>query len=196
MAIETRASAEVRKKLTPEDVAGMLKRGEIDPHERWFELINGELIDVPPAGPDHNWKTGNIFAALHLFAKTHGGQAFTDGAGFLVGRDRRQLRSPDAAYLAPEQIVKPPIPTWIPGAPDLAVEVLSGDQYGEPYAAGKVQEYLDAGAQLVWLVDRRKQEVRVFRAGSDEIVVMRADALLTLEPIISGFALAVSDIFS
>jgi len=195
MAIDTRPAVEVRKKLTPEDVAEMLKSGQIDSHERWFELVNGELIDVPPSGPDHNWKMLNIAGPLNTFAHHAGGQAFGDGAGFMVGADHKQLRSPDAAYLGPQRVLEPPLPTWVDGAPDLAVEVLSEDQYGEAYAAGKVPEYFAAGAQLVWLVDRRQQEVRVFTREANEVIIMRDDAVLTLEPIIQGFALRVADIF-
>ncbi|MDE3074139.1 MAG: Uma2 family endonuclease [Chloroflexota bacterium] len=47
------------------------------------------------------------------------------------------------------------------GAPDLAVEVLSEGQHGEAYAKPKVREYFEAGAQLVWLVDVNRREVRL-----------------------------------
>jgi Uma2 family endonuclease len=98
------------------------------------------------------------------------------------------------AYIGPAR-AQASYPRWIDGAPDLAVEVLSQGQYGPAYAYGKIREYFEAGAQLVWLVDRRRKEVRVYQSGSDEYVIYRNDAVLTLEPIVPGFALSVTDIF-
>jgi Uma2 family endonuclease len=112
----------------------------------------------------------------------------------MVGRDFRQLRAPDVSYIGPAR-VQDSYPRFIHGAPDLAVEVLSRDQHTEAYAKPKVREYFEAGAQLVWLVGLDKQEVRVYRKDSDEITIMRGKAVLTLEPIISGFKLRVAAIF-
>ena len=185
---------EVRKKLTPDDVWEMIKRGELDTHARWFELIEGEIVDVPPASGDGSQTELNVAGPLWEFARVAGGKAFNASAGFLVGKDHQQLRAPDAAYIAPDR-VQESYPRWIDGAPDLAVEVLSRGQYGPAYAYGKIREYFEAGAQLVWLMDRRGKEVRVYRANSDVYTIYRNDAMLTLEPIIAGFQLKVSDIF-
>ena len=195
MAIQTALSVEVRKKLTPADVWQMIERGEIDTHERWFELIEGEIVDVPPAGPEGSETELGIGAALFLFARRTSGRAFGSSAGFMVGRNHQQLRAPDASYVSPARLHTLESKPWADGAPDLAVEVLSEGQYGAAYAYGKVHEYFEAGAQLVWLVDRRQKEVRVYRAGSDEYAIYRNDAVLTLEPIASGFELRLSDIF-
>ena len=149
---------------------------------------------MPPESADNAGIEANIIAALAHFARSAGGRAFSSSAGVMVGRDHRQLREVDAAYIGPARL-QLAYPRWVDGAPDLAVEVLSQNQYGAAYARGKVHEYLDAGAQLVWLVDQRREEVRVYRPNSDDFTICRGEAELTLEPIISGFSLKVSDIF-
>lgn len=194
MAIETVPAVETVKKLTPDDVWEMLQRGDLDPD--WsFELDDGEIVEVPPAFGDHSSTGAKFVTAFANFAEKAGGRAFGADAGFMVGPDLKQLRAPDAGYIAPAR-VQPSYPRWIPGAPDIAVEVLSPDQYTDRYAKPKVREYFEAGAQLVWLVDTIKKEVRVDRPNSDEYTVYRRDAVLTLQPVIDGFALKVSDIFS
>lgn len=192
MAIDTTSAVEVRRKLTPDDVRRMLESGELGP-DATFELVDGEVMALPPAFGDHGRTELDIATALHIFARAHGGCAFAADTGFMVGPQRRDLRAPDAAYIGPDR-VQESYPHFIDGAPDLAVEVLSGDQYGDAYARTKVREYLDADGQLVWLVDRRRREVRVYRAGAEEYTTLRGDAVLTLEPIVTGFALRVRDI--
>ena len=193
MAIDAAPAVEVRKKLTPDDVWEMVCRGEIDPDLHW-ELIEGEVVEIPPESMGNSNVEATIIAALSNFARVAGGRAFSSSLGATVGADRRQLREVDAAYVGPASLLNSPGP-WMNGAPDLVVEVLSRGQYGPAYAHGKVREYLEAGAQLVWLVDARHEEVRVYRPNSNEYTINRNDAVLTLEPIIGGFALKVSDIF-
>jgi Uma2 family endonuclease len=89
MAVEVTPSVEVRKKLTPDDVTAMIERGELDTHERWFELIEGEIVDVPPESGDANSAELNIGAPLWDFARRSGGKVFLASAGFLVGRDHQ-----------------------------------------------------------------------------------------------------------
>jgi Uma2 family endonuclease len=193
MAVEVVPSVEVRKKLTPDDVWAMMVQGELD--KKGWELIGGEIVEVPPSEPADSETGLDIVVPLRAFALKAGARVFESSAGFLVGSDRRQLRAPDASYVSRERAFILDSKPWANGAPDLAVEVLSEGQYGRAYAHGKVREYFEAGAQLVWLIDRRRKEVRVYRANSDEYTIYRNDAVLTLEPIIAGFELKVSDIF-
>jgi Uma2 family endonuclease len=192
MAIRVLPSVEVRKKLTPDDAEQMYDRGEFEDH--FYELVDGELVELPRPKPRHGHLTVNVIVPLATFASRAGGQVYSNDTGFRVSRDRRDVRGPDVAYLGPARL---PIDEdhWTEGAPDLAVEVLSDEQYGQAYARTKVREYIDAGAQLVWLVDGRRREVRVYRPDADEYTIYRNDAVLTLDPIIDGFELKVSDIF-
>ncbi|MHB8621602.1 MAG: Uma2 family endonuclease, partial [Chloroflexota bacterium] len=149
MAIET--GAEVREKLTPDDIERMLAAGELDSNLR-FELVDGE-IELAPAGLEHDDIGLTIGTLLTLFSWKHGGRAFGSSAGFKVGSSRRELRSPDASYIRPERLNSLAPDEFGDGAPDLAVEVLSCGQYGEACAKAKAADYLQAGGTLVWLVN-------------------------------------------
>jgi Uma2 family endonuclease len=184
---------EVRKKLTPDDVYDMLMDGRLS-WDDFFELDDGEIVELAPVHADHASCESNILDPLLTFARKAGGKVLPSSTGFMVGPDFRQLRSPDVSYVAPAR-VQDSYPRFIQGAPDLAVEVLSRGQFTAAYAKPKVREYFEAGAQIVWLVDIPRQEVRVYRKDSDEITVMRGKAILTLEPIVVGFKLRVADIF-
>src|SRR5438093_7155946 len=63
------------------------------------ELVNGEIVHLPPAGDDPNVAGGHIFVRLYDYAqRTKQGRAYTDGAGFHVHLPHREAFSPDAAY--------------------------------------------------------------------------------------------------
>src|SRR4029434_10086866 len=63
------------------------------------ELVNGEIVEMPPAGDDPGYASGEIFAALRDYARrTKQGRAYGDGVGFHVNLPHREAFSPDAAY--------------------------------------------------------------------------------------------------
>jgi Uma2 family endonuclease len=61
-------------------------------------------------------------------------------------------------------------------APDLAVEVLSPDDYA-PEVLEKVADWLKAGARLVWIVDPIRANARVYRADGSELLLGLNDSL-------------------
>ena len=83
----------------------------------------------------------------------------------------------------------------VTAAPDLAVEVLSAEQHGEPYARRKIAEYFGAGGTVVWLVDPEAKTVRAYEAGKAEHTVHSDGDLLTLDAIAPGLGSPVSASF-
>ena len=53
----------------------------------------------------------------------------------------------------------------------------------------------EGGAQIVWLADPVKKEIRVYRPNAGEFTIYRREAVLTLVPVAEGFTLRVSDVF-
>jgi len=78
-------------------------------------------------------------------------------------------------------------------SPDLAVEVVSPTD-SAAHIQAKVQEYLEAGTRLVWVVYPRTQTVVVYRP-SGEALVLGEEDMLTGEDVLPGFACRVGDIF-
>ncbi len=84
--------------------------------------------------------------------------------------------------------------SFVPLAPDLAVEVLSlSDRMAD--ALAKIAMYLDAGVRLVWLVDPASQTVTIFRP---DAVPMKLGAGETLDggDVLPDFTVPVAEIFS
>jgi Uma2 family endonuclease len=159
------------------------------------ELVDGRLILMSPTGDDHNTAAGNIFFSLKTHQRMHGGgRPYTDGAGFVTSLLR--TFSPDTAwYVGPRSGTK-----LINGAPALAVEVRSEEDYGpaaERRMAAKRAAYFQAGTQVVWDVDvLREGLIRVYRPDNPEnAAVYRRGEVAEAEPAVPGWRFPVDELF-
>ncbi|MFM7424117.1 MAG: Uma2 family endonuclease, partial [Elainella sp.] len=84
--------------------------------------------------------------------------------------------------LTPEQKEKFP-----PLAPDFVLELMSPSDTREATQA-KLREYLDNGVRLGWLIDRRAQQVEIYRP-SQPVETRSAPDSLSGETILPGFVL-------
>src|SRR3954469_18725334 len=99
-----------------------------------YELVAGELRVMSPAGWRHGGVAANVASLLGPFIRKHNcGRGFGAETGFLLNRNPDTVRAPDFAFIAEKHLPKTePSEAFWPGAPDLAVEVLSpGDTSGE-----------------------------------------------------------------
>ena len=108
------------------------------------------------------------------------------GTGFLIGRGPDTVRAPDIAFIARENLPEQdPSEAYWPGAPDLAVEVLSpNDKRGE--VDEKIESWLAAGVRLLWVVDPQLRNVTSYRSATDAIIPSSAEELDGGE-VVSGF---------
>jgi Uma2 family endonuclease len=112
----------------------------------------------------------------------------------VLARQPDTVRGPDVAFLssARERETKDERP-YVPGAPDLAVEVVSpSDRTRE--VLGKVSDYLDAGSRIVWIVNPVREEVSVFRSPFAPRI-LAGSAVLDGEDVLPGFSVMVAEIF-
>ncbi len=159
------------------------------------ELVCGELIRMPFAGYEHGAVISNVAGLLGTFVSQAGlGQVVGAGTGFHIAHDPDTVRAPDVAFVAADRLPSPEPKGFFPGPPDLAVEVVSPDDRDSEVQA-KVKSWLDAGCQIVWLVDPRRQTVQVFQSRSEARVLGLSDRL-SGEPLLPGFSLAVAEIFT
>ena len=158
------------------------------------ELVRGELIMMSPAGSEHGLITTNIHGPLWSYVSRTGlGRVFGAETGFHIAHNPDTVRAPDVAFVTTDRFPSPLPRGFFPGPPDLAVEVISPDDR-ESQVQAKVQNWLDAGCQVVWLVDPRRQTVRVYQRGGEGHVLGLSDTLLG-DPLLPGFSLAVAEIF-
>ncbi len=117
-----------------------------------FELHHGELVEVPAAGVLHGFIVMIVSRLLTAATADHGGFVFADGVGYILARRPDMVRVPDVSYVTADRVRQVGFPAgfW-PGAPDLAVEVVSpNDRAVEIHA--KTRDYLAAGTRLVWVI--------------------------------------------
>ena len=159
-----------------------------------FEIVDGELLERE-MGSLAGWISNRVGASLERYARQHGGIAFGEGAWYrCYNDDPERVRKPDASYIRPGRLPGDEIPSgYITIPPDVAVEVISpNDVYYDVEA--KVEEYLDAGVPLVWLINPDNRSVRVFRA-DQPVVQLRAADELTGGDVLPGFRCPVAELF-
>ena len=161
------------------------------------EMVNGEIVEMPPAGEDPNFAGGEVFASLRDYVRRTGhGRAFTDGAGFHVNLPHREAFSPDAAYhIGPRMRMR-----FAEGAPLFAVEVRSENDDG-PAAERAMQEkrndYFACGTLVVWDVDLLSEDVvKGYRASDpNNPTIYRRGEIAEAEPAVPGWRMPVDDLF-
>lgn len=164
------------------------------PLEGIWELIDGEAVEWSPSAGESGWIAGEILWHMRDYLRSNNlGWVFPSDVGFILFGDRATVRSPDVAFVRRDCLARPP-GSFVPMAPDFAVEVLSPSDR-RPDALSKVAMYLQAGVRLVWLVDPAKATVTVFRP-DETIEVLQRDGILEGGEVIPGFALSIVDIFT
>jgi Uma2 family endonuclease len=162
------------------------------------EIINGEIVLMPPTGGGPGFAADAIFVSLWQHAlRTQCGVAVGDNKGFHVDLPHRSSFSPDAAlYVGPDPGMR-----FYEGAPIFAVEVRSENDYGPPAEAAlaeKRADYFAAGTAVVWDVDLLSDEavIRVYRA-TDPLHpdIFRRGQVADAEPAVPGWTFPVDEIF-
>jgi Uma2 family endonuclease len=160
-----------------------------------YELSKGELIKEPPAGNIHGKRTMRLGWRLARHVEGNDlGVVFAAETGFRLATDPDTVRAPDVAFVIKKRIDEVgEFEGFWPGAPDLAAEVISpGDSYSE--VEEKVEEYLNAGARAVWVVDPRRRTIAVYRSLTDITILIENDWLQGGD-IIPGFRCLVGEVF-
>ena len=161
---------------------------------KFERTANGQLLIMPPTGGSTGSRNADLTAQLYVWNRqTKLGKIFDSSTGFKLpnGADR----SPDAAWiklerwnaLMPEQQEK-----FLPLCPDFAVELMSPSDSLKT-AQSKMQEYIDNGMQLGWLIDRKNQQVEIYRP-DHTVEVLRSPQTLSGEDVLPGLILDLSEI--
>ncbi len=160
-----------------------------------YELVKGELRKMSPSGSEHVIVIARITVRLgsHIEANNLG---FCFGAegGFKIASDPDTVLAPDVAFVSHERVPESGITKkfW-QGAPDLAVEVVSpGDTFNE--VEEKVEEWLTAGANAVWVFNPKRRSVFVYRSMTDLTRLAEGDELDGGD-VVPGFRCKVADFF-
>src|SRR5437867_526985 len=157
-----------------------------------YELDNGRLVIMPPPGEIHGSVGLKVGAALLNQGELRGHGKAKGEVGVVLRRRPDRLLGPDAVFITNASLPLRTTPEgYLETIPELIVEVRSkNDTVAE--LERKADEYLAAGAKLVWLVDPLRQVVVAFRPGQEKQTYGPED-VLTADGIIPDFQLPVRD---
>jgi Uma2 family endonuclease len=159
---------------------------------KFERTVKGELIIMSPVGGESGNREADLIIDLGIWNRQTGlGFTFSSSTVFKLpnGADR----SPDVTWvqrerweaLSVEQRRKfPPI------APDFVIELRSARDDLETLQ-NKMQEYMNAGVKLGWLVNPQEQQVEIYRQGQN-VEVRNLPTQLSGENVLPGFSLILS----
>jgi Uma2 family endonuclease len=178
-------------KVTIEDLYHLPDHGKA-------EIVNGELVRMPPTGDMPSRAGLNITLSLREYERhTHAGRAYPDNTGYRVNLPRRESFSPDASFYTGE----PTGMKFLEGAPIFAAEIRSEGDYGpaaERALAEKRADYFTAGTLVVWDVDLLSDDtIKVYRASApNQPTIYRRGEIAEAEPALLGWQMPVDELFA
>ncbi len=160
-----------------------------------LELVDGEVFEVPGAGELHIAIVVMLFKLLDRFVEQHDlGIVRPDGLAYVLRRDPDQVRIPDVSFVAWDSVPDGDVSErfW-EGPPTLAVEVVSPNDRAND-VRDRVQDYLEAGTQQVWVLWPQRHSISVYSPGADTRE-LGPDAKLDGGDVLAGFTVRVGDLF-
>jgi Uma2 family endonuclease len=155
----------------------------------------GEVIIMPPAFSDTGNRNLGIAAQLWNWNEQNGtGIAFDSSAGFILPNGA--TRSPDASWIQRDrwdQLTPEQQASFAPICPDFVIELRSaGDTLSS--LQEKMQEYINNGAKLGFLIDRKRRTVHLYRPNQPP-KILETPETVSAEPELSGFILRMAKIW-
>ncbi len=171
----------------------------VDEFENWerqygndgrYEFIRGQLIPKPGIKQDEICITKFL---TRCFIKT---SSFQQGDELLPETDSYvdgvRKRIPDLAYFTVQQ--QQAIRQGERISTSFAIELVS-DSESHQDVVDKIQDYFDAGAQLVWYVLPKNQKIEAYTSPDDRNVYKGQDTI-SAAPVVPEFTFTVADLFA
>jgi Uma2 family endonuclease len=156
----------------------------------------GELIVNPPTGGGTGKRNLSLSRQLGNWQDAHPelGEAFDSSTGFILPNGA--YRSPDASWVSRERwdaLSKEQQEGFVPLCPDFAIELRSKSDNLKPLRE-KMQEYLENGTKLGWLIDRKNGNLEIYRLGQD-VEILNRPPEVSGENVLPGFVLNLRSIW-
>lgn len=152
---------------------------------------NGNIIFMSPTGSSTGSFNLEISTELAIWLQTQkvAGKLFDSSTGFTLPNGA--VRSPDLSWIPKDKwdaLSTKDRERFAPICPDFIVEVRSKSD-SLKYLQDKMQEYLDNGCRLAWLIDRFKEQVFIYSQGTEVRTIKSLDIQLSGDPVFPGFVL-------
>ena len=156
---------------------------------------DGDVIIMPPTGFESSEKNSEIVFELTAWAKKDGTGIVTESSGAYI-LPNGATRAPDAAWIKKERLEHfsaEERKKFLPIAPDFVIELRSAsDSLTEQQA--KMEEWIENGVRLAWLIDTKTKRVHIYRPNSNA-EVMENPSKVSAEDILPGFELDITEIW-
>ncbi|NES80597.1 MAG: Uma2 family endonuclease [Moorea sp. SIO2B7] len=162
---------------------------------RFERNAKGDLIIMSPAGGETSNRNIEIAYQLQAWSRQKNlGVAFDSSGGFKLpnGADR----SPDASWIPLEKwnaLTSEQQQKFLPLCPDFVIELRSPSDNLKPLQ-NKMKEYLENGTKLGWLINRKNQQVEIYRQVKD-VEILESPSSLSGEDVLPDFVLNLQTIW-
>jgi len=163
---------------------------------RFETTSEGDLVIMAPEGSETGNMSFDLTGQFSQWVRTDGtGLGFGSSAGFTLPNGA--WRNPDMAWVTRsrwEALTRPERARFAPFCPDFVMELRSPS---DPlrHLQAKMQEYIDNGARLGWLIDPLEHTVYVYRPGAP-VERLEAPETLSGDPVLPGFVLDLREIWN
>jgi Uma2 family endonuclease len=161
-----------------------------------YELIDGELREMPPTVNWHGEVEITLGTLLNVHVRAHRlGRVSCGEVLYIVRRNPDRVRAADIAFIRQERV--PPFEARqhiMEVVPDLVVEILAKNDTVEEISA-RIDDWLAAGVQMLWIVDPFRRTVTIYQPGRDP-ALLGEHGVLEGDPVVPGFRCPVAEIFA
>ena len=151
---------------------------QLNPELKLETNDRGELIVMSPTGFETGSNNADLIVQIGIWNRRYKlGVVCDSSTGFILPNGA--IRSPDVSWIARERIAKfskEEKAKFLPLTPDFALELMSPSDLLKTTQA-KMQEYIDNGVKLGWLINPQQQQVEIYRPGESKEVLNKPIAL-------------------
>jgi Uma2 family endonuclease len=172
---------------------------EVPPLPDFYEVVNGEIIEVEPMSGYAGVVANRLNRHLDLYgARTNAGRSWLETLFRIpLAEDETRNRRPDVAFVTsarwPDSMPIPYRGNPIDIVPDLAVEVASPTDDAEALQK-KVEEYLRSGVRLVWVIYPLVRKLFAYTSPNSNRIFTESDTL-DAGDVLPGFSVPMASLF-
>ena len=168
---------------------------QANPELRIERSTAGEVITLSSAFSDTGNRSFNLAVQLGIWAEKDGtGIGFDSSAGFTLPNGA--TRAPDVAWIKADRwnlLTDAEKASFAPLCPDFVIELRSTSDSLTSLQT-KLEEYIDNGASLGWLIDRKQRQVHIYRPNQTPQILENPEAV-SGEPELPGFVLKMAKVW-
>ncbi|HEX8566567.1 MAG TPA: Uma2 family endonuclease [Pyrinomonadaceae bacterium] len=182
----------VRPKISDDDFFAFCRQND----ELRIEMTKeGDVIIMPPTTSETGRKNFNLTAQVAIWSRHDGtGEGFDSSTGFTLPNGAK--RSPDVSWIRRERwngLTDAQKNKFAPICPDFVVELRSKTDLLKDLQ-DKMQEYIENGAGLGWLIDAISKKIYVYRPG-EAVETLDNPEKISGEPLLKNFELDLKEIW-